>query len=70
MTDTDARLDLLEQLTDDLLAANPRGRIIVAIDGVDGAGKTMFADAWRDVPVLQKPFQLSDLSAALARIGV
>jgi len=49
MTDTDARRALLEQLTDDLLAANPRGRIIVAIDGVDGAGKTVFADAWRDV---------------------
>lgn len=46
---TDARRALLEQLTADLLAVHPRGRIIVAIDGVDGAGKTVFADAWGDV---------------------
>lgn len=46
---TDARRALLEQFTADLLAVHPRGRIIVAIDGVDGAGKTVFADAWSDV---------------------
>lgn len=46
---TDARRALLEQLTDDLVAVHPRGRILVAIDGVDGAGKTTFADAWADV---------------------
>lgn len=46
---TDARRALLTQLTDDLVAAHPRGRILVAIDGVDGAGKTVFADAWGEV---------------------
>ena len=40
---------LLEQLADDLLSAHPRGRALVAIDGVDGAGKTTFADAWAGV---------------------
>lgn len=47
----DARRALLDALTDELLALHPRGRIMVAIDGVDGAGKTRFADDW--APVLR-----------------
>ncbi|WAB83174.1 uridine kinase [Microcella daejeonensis] len=47
----DARRALLDALSTELLALHPRGRIIVAIDGVDGAGKTRFADDW--APVLR-----------------
>ncbi|KRF31073.1 hypothetical protein [Yonghaparkia sp. Soil809] len=46
---SETRRALLEQLADDLQAAHPRGRALVAIDGVDGAGKTTFADAWAAV---------------------
>ena len=40
---------LLADLSDELLSLHARGRILVGIDGVDGAGKTMFADAWAKV---------------------
>lgn len=39
---------LLADLSDELLSYTPRGRTLVAIDGVDGAGKTVFADAWAE----------------------
>ncbi|UYN84012.1 MAG: uridine kinase [Microcella sp.] len=42
MTD---RTALLAGLADEVLAHNPSGRRVLAIDGVDGAGKTTFADA-------------------------
>lgn len=49
MTDREA---LLAELAGEVLAQNPAGRRIVAIDGVDGAGKTTFADAL--APVLSE----------------
>ncbi len=36
---------LLARLAEAIAALHPDRRIRVAIDGVDGAGKTMFADA-------------------------
>ncbi len=48
MTD---RAALLAELADEVLAQNPSGRRMLAIDGVDGAGKTTFADAL--APVLR-----------------
>lgn len=48
MTD---RAALIDDLADELLAMHPAGRRIIAIDGVDGAGKTTFADAL--APVLR-----------------
>lgn len=48
MTD---RAALLVELADEVLVHNPSGRRMLAIDGVDGAGKTIFADAL--APVLR-----------------
>ncbi len=48
MTD---RAALLADIADEVLAQNPSGRRMLAVDGVDGAGKTTFADALE--PVLQ-----------------
>lgn len=38
------RRDVLHALADELLQHYSRGRVVVAIDGADGAGKTVFAD--------------------------
>lgn len=38
------RARLMQQLADDIVAFEPSRRVIVAVDGVDGAGKTSFAD--------------------------
>ena len=40
-----AKIDTLDALAAEILQNNGRGRVIVAVDGVDGAGKTYFADA-------------------------
>lgn len=40
---------LLRSLRDEVRQHNPAGRVIVAVDGVDGAGKTTFADAFAEV---------------------
>lgn len=37
--------DTLDALAAEILQNNSRGRVVVAVDGIDGAGKTMFADA-------------------------
>jgi uridine kinase len=39
------KTDTLDALAAEILQNNGRGRVIVAIDGIDGAGKTLFADA-------------------------
>ncbi len=39
------RSQVIEQLADDILHNYGHGRVIIAVDGVDGAGKTTFADA-------------------------
>lgn len=39
------KTDTLDALAAEILQHNGRGRVIVAIDGIDGAGKTLFADA-------------------------
>jgi uridine kinase len=39
-----ARRELLDALSDEFLANYSRGRTVIAVDGVDGAGKTRFAD--------------------------
>ncbi len=39
------RAALLLEIAREVLSLNPAGRRIIAIDGVDGAGKTTFADA-------------------------
>src|SRR5688572_19102989 len=41
---TPERRAFIEQLSGEILAPYPRGRLIVAVDGPDGAGKTTFAD--------------------------
>lgn len=43
--DTPARLALLRELRDEILLHYGSGRPVVAVDGLDGAGKTIFADA-------------------------
>jgi uridine kinase len=43
--DTPARLALLRELRDEILLHYSSGRPVVAVDGLDGAGKTTFADA-------------------------
>jgi uridine kinase len=45
---TPARAAVLERVAASVLALPPRGTVRVGIDGVDGAGKTMFADELRD----------------------
>ena len=39
------RSQVIDQLADDILHNYGHGRVIIAVDGVDGAGKTVFADA-------------------------
>lgn len=46
---TDTRRALLNDLSDELAAQHRGPRIMVAVDGVPGAGKTTFADAWAEV---------------------
>ena len=41
---TAERRAFIEQLADEILAHYPRGRLTVAVDGPDGAGKRDFAD--------------------------
>src|SRR5947209_1527032 len=38
-----ARADVIGEYADEVLQLFPRGRILVGIDGLDGAGKTTFA---------------------------
>jgi uridine kinase len=40
--------DVMDALATEILQNNARGKVIVAIDGVDGAGKTQFGDALAD----------------------
>ncbi|WP_125132459.1 uridine kinase [Microbacterium sp. 10M-3C3] len=40
---------LLRALRDDVRRIRPAGRVIAAVDGIDGAGKTTFADTWAEV---------------------
>jgi uridine kinase len=44
-THAPSRSDVIAALADDILQHYSEGRVIVAIDGMDGAGKTEFADA-------------------------
>jgi uridine kinase len=37
--------DLIASIADEILHNYSRGRVIIAVDGMDGAGKTVFADA-------------------------
>ena len=39
---------LWRDLRDEVLRHYPVGRVIVAVDGIDGAGKTVFADGWAE----------------------
>lgn len=41
---TPERRAFIEQLAGEILAHYPRGRLIIAVDGPDAAGKTIFAD--------------------------
>ena len=47
---TPARAAVLERVAASVLARPPLGTVRVGIDGVDGAGKTMFGDELRDRP--------------------
>jgi uridine kinase len=42
------KIDTLDALAGEILHNNGRGRVVVAVDGIDGAGKTRFADALAD----------------------
>ncbi|WP_309614956.1 uridine kinase [Salinibacterium sp.] len=42
---TTARRDLLDSLSDEFLHNSGKGRTLLAIDGIDGVGKSTFADA-------------------------
>jgi uridine kinase len=42
--DLAGRTELIEEIATTICGLRPEGRLAVAIDGVDGAGKTMFAD--------------------------
>ena len=64
LRDIDTRADLapapskarlLQRLADDVVAFGPGRRVIVAVDGVDGAGKTIFADELAAVIAPQRP---------------
>lgn len=46
---TDPTLTLLQSLRDEVRHNNRAGRVVLAIDGTDGAGKTTFADAFAEV---------------------
>ncbi|MGY6499098.1 MAG: uridine kinase [Microcella sp.] len=46
---TETRTALLAELSDELLAAHRSERLLIAVDGVDGAGKTRFADHWAEL---------------------
>lgn len=46
---TDTRRALLDELSDELASQHRGARTMVAVDGVDGAGKASFADAWAGV---------------------
>ena len=43
-----AKIDTLDALAAEILQNNGKGRVVVAVDGIDGAGKTHFADALAD----------------------
>ncbi len=43
-----AKMDTLDALAAEILQNNGRGRVIVAVDGVDAAGKSYFGDALAD----------------------
>lgn len=59
-------LNLNGQRTDTIAEIlRARGIPFIFATGYGGAGVTA---EWRDVPVVQKPFQQSDLAAALARL--
>ena len=45
---TPLKRDTLDSLADEFLHNYSRGRTIIAIDGLDGAGKTVFADAFAE----------------------
>jgi uridine kinase len=57
-----ARADVIGEYADEVLQLFPRGRILVGIDGVDGAGKTTFA---RD---LAAAFEARGVTAAAASL--
>lgn len=59
---TETRTALLDELSDELLSAHRAERVIVAVDGVDGAGKTRFADAWAAALVAR--------GVAVVRVGI
>lgn len=42
---TPSQRDTLDSLSDEFLHHYSKGRTLLAVDGIDGAGKTMFADA-------------------------
>lgn len=43
------RTTLLRELRDEVRRSYKAGRVIIAVDGIDGAGKTVFADGLADV---------------------
>jgi uridine kinase len=45
---TPLKRDTLDSLADEFLHNYSRGRTIIAVDGLDGAGKTVFADAFAE----------------------
>ncbi|MGZ8804778.1 MAG: uridine kinase, partial [Microbacterium sp.] len=46
---TTPAITLLRQLRDEARQHYRRGRVVIAVDGIDGAGKTVFADALAEV---------------------
>ncbi len=50
-----AKADVLDELVDEIRHNYPKGRVVVAVDGLDGSGTSVFAD---------------DLAEALQRAGV
>ena len=45
---TPLKRDVLDSIADEFLHNYGKGRTLIAVDGVDGAGKTMFADAFAE----------------------
>ncbi|CAN5183342.1 hypothetical protein BH11ACT4_BH11ACT4_22560 [soil metagenome] len=45
---TPQKRDVLDALADDFLHNYGKGRTLIAVDGIDGAGKTIFADAFAE----------------------